>query len=303
MFNRCLRLYTARRSVLRFAEGERAPEIPPVDAPGVHVWHDRRGGVVAWGFRHDGQYCMHWPSLATFRFSSDDPNITAFPAPRISLDFVWDTYRRSVLPMALQALGWEALHASAIVCRSGVVAFCAASETGKSTIAFALRRRGYPQWSDDGVVFRTERGVAVTIPLPFEVRLRRPSREIFADAPLATRFQGNRCGDQVHVKPAPLSAICVLHRIEAAPGTAAVVEGVPRADAFPMVLEHGHVFDPFDIGRRARMIDTYLDVAEQVPVYRAHFAPDPNGLDLLLDDIVEGLGLPAPVPQTSLVAV
>ena len=287
---------------LRFGDGKRAPEVPSVDAPGVHVWHDRRGGVVAWGFRQNGQHCMHWPSLATFRFGSDDPYITAFPEPRIPLDFVWDTYRRSVLPMALQALGWEALHASAIVCQSGVVAFCAASETGKSTIAFALRRRGYPQWADDGVVFRTEGG-SVTIPLPFEVRLRPPSREIIADAPLATRFHGNRSGDQVHLEPAPLSAICLLHRIEAAPGTAAVVEAVPRADAFPAVLEHGHVFDPFDVGRRARMIETYLDIVERVPVYRARFAPDPERLDLLLHDIVEGLGLPEPVPQTSLCAV
>ena len=130
---------------LRFAgPGAVAPD-PLVERPsGVHVWLNRQGGVVARGFREAGFYWMAWPDLATYGFASGDPFITAYAVHGAPIDVIWDVYRRSVVPMALQAFGWEALHASAIVTDRGIVGFCAISETGKSTVAFGLRRRGFP---------------------------------------------------------------------------------------------------------------------------------------------------------------
>ena len=57
---------------------------------------------------------MIWPRLAAYRFRWPDASfITAYPDADAPIATVWDTYRRSVLPMAMQAAGWEALHASA----------------------------------------------------------------------------------------------------------------------------------------------------------------------------------------------
>src|SRR5690349_23702252 len=101
---------------LRFANpGERGSEPPPSDDPAVHTWRNLRGGVVARGFARDGYRWMFWPYLANFRFDLQDGFITAFPEPGAPVDVIWDTYRRSVLPMALQVGGFEALHASAIL--------------------------------------------------------------------------------------------------------------------------------------------------------------------------------------------
>jgi hypothetical protein len=286
---------------LRFAEPhERAPHPPAENSPGLHVWLNQRGGVVAWGFRQAGSYWMAWPSLATYEFSLSDPSITAYPEMDAPVDVVWDTYRRSVLPMAMQVHGWEALHASAVVCRQGVVAFCAVSETGKSTIAFGLRGRGFPQWSDDGVVFRADQHAALAVPLPFEVRLRPGSRDIFGDTtPAAVRFQENDPGDQVHVTPLPFARLCVLTRASANDGRPQVAT-VPPATAFTALLTHAHEFDPADGERRARMMQSYLDLAGHVPVCEVTFAPVREQLDELLDTIIERLALELPAPAGAL---
>ena len=95
---------------------------------GCARWNERpcrrtsTGTAIAYGWEEDAWYAMHWPGLCTYRFASDDPHITAFPEAGASRVVVYDVYRRSVLPMALQALGSEALHASAIEADGRVIA-------------------------------------------------------------------------------------------------------------------------------------------------------------------------------------
>jgi hypothetical protein len=287
---------------LRFAgPTEHTPGTPAEGLPGVHVWFNKQGGVVARGFRQGGHYWMAWPRLATYRFDVRDPFITAYAEPSAPIDIIWDTYRRSVLPMAMQVRGREALHASAIVSRQGVVAFCAASETGKSTMAFGLRRRGFPQWSDDGVVFAAGTSSILSFPLPFEVRLRPGSRELLGgNLPTAIRFTQNSPGEQIHTEPLPIALICLLTR-----STSSEVNPHPRvtpvspASAFRAMLTHAHEFDPSDEGRRARMMQAYLDLVDRVPVCEVTFAPDREQLNLLLDTVVAGLSLELPSTPAS----
>jgi hypothetical protein len=289
---------------LRFAGSAARPAIPPEDtSSGVHVWYNRRGGVVARGFRAGGSYWMAWPYLATYEFSASTPFITAYPEPAAPSDVVWDVYRRSVVPMALQVLGWEALHASAIVTSEGVVAFCAVSETGKSTLAFGLRRLGFPQWSDDGVVFRVADQRPLAEPLPFEARLRPESRTLFGWSDTAPRgIEGNGPGEQQFTGPVPLAAICLLKRVAGNPDAETVVQRTSAAAAFTELLTHAHEFDPYDSDRRARMLQTYLELSASVAVFEAAFVPNRARLDSLLRSLVDGLSLRVPDLRTSLPA-
>jgi hypothetical protein len=285
---------------LRLAGPSERPASPFDQADSaVHVWHNRRGGVVARGFSEAGYHWMAWPYLATFRFRAGDPYITAHVLAGAPVDVVWDVYRRTVLPMALQVLGWEALHASAVVCQidrhgRGIVAFSAVSETGKSTVAYGLRQRGFPQWSDDGVVFRTEDQPLAT-PLPFAARLRPESRTIFsADADLSRPFEENGAGEQQFDEPLPIAAICLLMRTADANGSVAAIRSVAPGEAFPALLTHAHEFDPHNVERRARMMQTYLDLVAHVPVYEVAFVPDRKQIDRLLDAIVGAMQLRPP---------
>ena len=62
--------------------------------------------------------------------------------------------------MALHAHGDEAIHASAVLLGDAVVAFCGRSQTGKSTVAYGLHRRGCRVWADDTLVFDASADIA-----------------------------------------------------------------------------------------------------------------------------------------------
>ena len=261
----------------------------------VHVWRTLTGTAIAYGWKEDAWYAMHWPGLCTYRFASDDPHITAFPEACASRALVYDVYRRSVLPMALQALGSEALHASAIEADGRVIAFAAVSQTGKSTVAYGLSRRGYEQWADDGVVLEVGGGRALAVPLPFDVRLRPESSGMFGlDGSRFHQFSSmdaERCSER---KPTPLGAICVLSRsTECSSGSPVTIERLEPAQAFAPVLTHAHEFDPSNLDRRRRMLQTYLELLDVVPVYDVRFRPGVEHFPRVLDAIVARLGLGA----------
>ena len=157
----------------------RTPVLPDVTDPAVQVWRENDGTVCAYGYVVSGLYWMHFPGLGSYCFSSHSDEVMAFAQASTRLDWIWDTYYRSVLPMALQMLGKEVLHASGVQTTGGTIAFCAISEAGKSTIAYGLSRRGYRLWADDAVVFEISDRVVSTIPLPFRIRLRPAFRPLF----------------------------------------------------------------------------------------------------------------------------
>ena len=282
---------------LRFATPDELwPAALDLSAPGVHAWHTPSGDFIAHGYQQDSTCWMHWPSVAAFRFGDGDPFITAFIEPGASHAIVEDVYRRGVLPMAIPALGREALHASGILAGSGVVAFAARSHTGKSTIAYGLSRRGFLQWADDGVAFSVEGGRVTTVLLPFHVRLRPESSRLFGfDDPVFRQFAPEVPVAGAAARPIPLAGICLLRRMDSAPaGGAAVIEPIAPSQAFATVLIHAHEFNPFDQDRRRRMLQAYLEVAATVPVYDVRFAPGREHFDAVLDAITGTLGLRPP---------
>jgi hypothetical protein len=259
---------------------------------GVHTWRTPDGQVIAYGCTCAGTSWMQWPGVATFRFAPGDPFLTAFPLPGVSDALITDVYRRGVLPMALQALGREALHASAVLSPAGVVAFAARSHTGKSTVAYGLSRRGFPQWADDGVVLEIEMQTARAVPLPFDVRLRAESSGAFGlDEAREARFRQFAPEHAVKADEgtAPLAAIVLLERDpELATPTSSVT--LAPTDAFAAVLVHAHEFNPFDTARRRRMLEAYLELVSMVPVRVVRFRPGFEHFDRVLDAVADTIG-------------
>ena len=155
------------------------PVLPDLTDPSVQVWHENNGSVCAYGYTASEQHWMHFPGVASYCFSSHSDEVIAFAEPSARLDWLRDTFYRSVLPMALQVFGKEVLHASAVETTYGAIAFCAISESGKSTIAYGLSRRGHPLWADDAVVFEISDREVWSHPMPFEIRLRAASAQYF----------------------------------------------------------------------------------------------------------------------------
>lgn len=248
----------------------------------VEVWHEH-GQVCAYGYPARGQNWLHVPGLATFRFLRVDQPVVGIPAGSADRASVRDAFERTALPMALQSLGRQVLHASAVRSPTGVIAFCGESGTGKSTLAYAAGRRGNELWADDAVAFDVGGPEVVALPLPFRVILRAESSAFFgADQDAEVRRPAA-------TERARLAAVVILERTDER-GFGVDVARLSGADAFRAALAQGYCYRPTDPDQNARMVEDYLALAARVPVLSARFEPRFASVEQLLDAIENALG-------------
>jgi hypothetical protein len=257
----------------------------------VHEWHDVAGAVCAHGYVGDGSGWIHWPGVVAFRFGANGL-VEAFPERLVDAAPIRDLFYRTVQPLILQALGWETLHASAVMTSAGVIAFCGDCESGKSTIAYSLSRRGHLQHADDSLVVMPESAGVRAVKLPFGVRLR-PASASFLGFPADHRQLQDVIPIARHdlnrVSTDPLSALFVLSRVCAGEPSA---RRLAPSDAFKTLLPHARCFNAEDAAARRRSLNHYLEIVAAVPVYDLRF---PSGLDRLsavLDCIERSSGVP-----------
>ena len=162
-------------------------------------------------------------------------------------------------------------------------------------MAYGLSRRGFRQWADDAVALRAAGGQVMTIPLPFEVRLRPESSALFGfDQPRFRQFAPDVVASVAHAEATalPLAAVCLLRQMEShTPTVPAVIGRLTPQRAFSAVLTHAHEFNPHDVERRKRMLHAYLELVDTVPVYDVQFAVGGEWLDGVLDTLIETLSL------------
>jgi hypothetical protein len=253
---------------LAFATGDRPP---PGAGREVNAWRDRDGEVFARLFVDGRRHRIEWPRLGVFEFEAGSETVTLWTDPGASVEVSRDVFARAILPAALQALGQQALHASAVVVDGSALLLVGRSGSGKSTTAYALSRAGFPQIADDSVVFSTAGDRLRTIPLSFQPRLRAPSRQHFPRpvTPLTAPAAGIRLGWIAELQQQPQT-----------PHREPLATLLPPAEAFSVVLAHAHSFDPGDREETLRLTQDYLRLANEVPVWRVTYAP---GLDRLAD--------------------
>jgi len=256
--------------------------LPDAADSDVQVWREHDGTVIARGHTVDGVHWMDLPGLASFCFGQDVEGVTAFPHWPVREDLILDAYHRSVLPMALQVFGREVLHASAVLTPQGVVALCAVSGTGKSTVAFGLSQRGWPLWADDAVAFEASESGIKAIPLPFEIRLW-PEVAAFFDRDTTAAHPNPDRGEAQCV---PLAALLVLKRThDESNGKAVWIRELSSTQAFLDVLAHAYCFSLQDLKRKQSMMHHYLDLVARVPVFEVCFRPGLETLPAILADI------------------
>jgi len=164
------------------------------------------------------------------------------------------------------------------------VAFCAQSETGKSTIAYGLQRRGYHLWSDDSVLLDVYPDRVDALALPFRVRLRPASVEHFG---LTIEEDGH--SSEQSINPAneerlPLAKIFVVERSGPNDDFVSVAHAAPAA-TLARLTEHVIYFSLASPARKREMLENYLRVLEVVPTSTMRFRPGLHELENVLDGI------------------
>jgi hypothetical protein len=254
---------------------------PRADEPGVEVWRDPQGVICAYAQIRSASYWIHWIGLASFCYEQGTDQIKAYAHPAARRELILDVYRRTVLPLALQVCGTEVLHASAILTARGVVAFCAPSGTGKSTLAGGLSQRGYPLWADDAVALNITETEINAIALPFSLRL-------LPDAAAHFKCQRRTPPPARRTPTAPLAALVVLER-SIAPDEPMECAGaqLPPVKAFAEILPHACCFSLSQTKHKERLVKHYLALSARAPVFKLRFRAAFNRFDALLDYVEE----------------
>lgn len=308
---------------LDFSAQRLAPRFDP-DSPTVEVWRDNEGRECAYGQTVAGEDWMHIPQVGSFCFPHLDSvarndggraagraagrtvedTVEVVPIAGVSRDVIVDTYYRTVLPMALQTRGKEVLHASAVKTPKGVLSLCAVSETGKSTLAYGLQRRGHDLYADDAVVFELLNGAPRLTQIPFTIRLRKPSAALFGEQSRETvRVEGEAVRAPESL---PLAAICILERMpeQAGPPVKAArrdraveVDSLAPAAAFAAVLPHAYCFSFASERRKKLMMQQYLALVASVPVLRVRFRTGLEHLPEILDELEGQLAVLGPMSE------
>lgn len=264
---------------LSFAEGVSPPDAS--SAREVQTWRDDQGQVCARGFAGPMLRWVDCPRVGVFAFSRSTPAVRAWQASGVSREVVAATFARMLQPLILQAMGWQALHASAVLGGAGLLAFPGLSGSGKSTIAFALGRCGLRQFADDGLVLSVGAGEINGHALQFTPRLRDRAVEHFAaarsESPAAIAGYG---------AAAPLKAV-VLLRQQQGPWRPWRLEPMPPARAFGSLVAHAHCFDMSDRSDARTFVEDYLTIAERVPVHELTYSPDFGGLPEISNALLE----------------
>jgi hypothetical protein len=270
---------------LNVVEGEsRAASMRPSGEVLVHGWD---GAPYVVGGEADSHYWIDVADVGAFRFDPESHEVRAEVRRGTDSELLLHAFRTKVLPIALHVIhGYQALHASAILLgSSGIVAFCARSETGKSTIAYGMQLRGYPIWGDDALSIDVPIEGQPTCPrLPFDTYLRPPTLAFFGEAAAMT-------ADDVEEEVAPLAAICTLERAsEAALGLPWEVSQLSLSERLSAVLPHAYFFGLQEAGRKQRIIADYLTLLARVPVLRLRFRPGFEHFSGMLDEVERSLG-------------
>ena len=255
------------------------------DSP-VQTWPDAQGRVRVAAYRVDAGYLIDWPGLARFTVTPGSESVTAVPDTGADHAAVVDAFSRFVVPLAFQAAGGEALHASAVCRRGAAVAFCAASGTGKSTVACGLVLRGFALLTDDGVLVDTTVAPPRVMAASGELRLRPESSAHFA-RPMAAGGT-IAVGRLATIADARLAGLVVLDRTPEADRPA--MQRLGGGEALAAVLAHAHLLDPTDPPRRARAVAGYLSVLTAVGVWRCRYPTGFDRLSATLDVIEQALG-------------
>jgi hypothetical protein len=252
------------------------------------IWFNRDDGDKPWCGKCETGFVYRFKDIAEFLLPSDGSIVKAFLNAQAAPWAVSFVLCHGVIPRVLHLRGTTCLHASAVVVRERVIAFCGPSGSGKSTLAAAMATRGYSLVTDDVLPLRTvPPGDAVLAGpgLP-EARLQ-PSTA----AQLGIADQAAPPGpgqtklvwrpESIVTAALPLSGIYLLEpRLESDSGMATTSLPIPQG-ALLSLLSNSFWLHAGETAALAADLTRFAQVVRSVPISRLSFDLTDTGFDLV----------------------
>jgi hypothetical protein len=255
-------------------------------------WVTPEGEVKAEFHRLPGGFLVRFPGEADFAIDIAARRAEGWPAPDTSPDHFDSLFQHGIAPLVGNYLGGLFLHGSAVTVSGQAIAFLGYSRSGKTTLAGAFAKAGYPFLTEDVIELVPSGEAYLLQPKPARLRL-------FIDS--AVWLLGHECaeaddddkhslaaGDALPFSPvaAPLTRIYVLGREHQAPLRIAPLHG-PAALA--QLLPHAFVLDVEDKPRLRAHFGRLGELSERIACraldYPRRYEELPSVIAAILEDI------------------
>jgi hypothetical protein len=246
----------------------------------------------------DGSAYRRWTNLFEFVVSADARRIFAHAVKGIQNEAMLAYLLVDALSFSMVRLGWEPLHATAVLTEHGVVAFLGNSGDGKSTLAALLVQHGSKLVTDDMLVLVRHRSGWLAQPGPPRLKLYQamadhllgPATNQIAMNPKTTKLiiplDTSQCATAAH----QLRAIYILTQAADGHPDRPVIRRLAPATAFPRLLAHTAGHYPSEKERLRRQFEFATDVVREIEIktlsYRREKGEMVDLKDALLADIV-----------------
>jgi hypothetical protein len=257
-----------------------SPQADVADAP-FDTWRSRDGDCVVEFRRRGANYLLRFLGAADFTVDAATHHVVAVPAPGIDANALEDLYFNQVMPALLGHSGRPVIHASAVAISGRAAAFMGMTGQGKSTLAAALARGGYPFLTDDGLILDPTVG-------GFDVGARRPQLRLRPDSEAALTGAGSDDDENAkrriaagtnlpfHSLPLPLGALYWLQ-----PSAALArpeIESLGPNRALDLILKHSFFLDVEDRASVRRAFEQAAAIAAAVPCFALDYPRDYDAL-------------------------
>jgi hypothetical protein len=236
----------------------------------------------------DGSSYRRWTDLFEFLVTPD--------ARRIHARILNDTHEEALLAyllvdalsFSMVRLGWEPLHATAVVTPHGAAAFLGESGDGKSTLAALFVHGGFKLLTDDMLILTAEGDRFLAQPGPPRIKLYRGVPMNAVTEKLIIPLD-----DEQHIvrQPQPLTALYLIHhdqnggRLDHGP----VIRRLSPAQALPRILAGTAGHCPSGADRLQRQFAFVTRLVQQVPIKTLSYRRNEDEMFLVRDAVLADL--------------
>ncbi len=268
----------------------------PLANPCYGRWLSESGETLVQFFRSDDGFIVRFIDQADFAITTDCSSIVCRPTPEATPTAIAELFQNQVMPMILGHGGEIVIHASGVATQFGVLAFAGPTCRGKSTLAAALARRGFPLLTDDGLILNRFGDEYLVRPNMPGLRLRADSEAALFGLQGDARHDGPgkrriAARDMVPFQQSPMR-LGAIHLL----GTGAVdtVEIAPigEAEALSSLMNCCFILDAEDKHRLRAHFDRLADLVREVPCFSLDYPRDyaylPEVAAAILDHAASG---------------
>ncbi len=238
-------------------------------------WVTPEGNIAAEFYRSEEGFLLRFPGEADFQIKPDQSSVSCTPVPHKPDDLPITLFKNSIRPVLGNHLGGLNLHGSGVAIGNSAVAFVGPSRRGKTTLAGAFARSGFPCLTEDVIELEPSGSSFTLIAQEPHLRLFRDSAEFL----LGKKLEDAETDDEkvlldessaleFSCKKHPLRCIFFLGDCET---DDVEVRPINQAAAIAELLQQSFVLDVED---QDRLRDHFLrlsHLAKSVPCYELDY--------------------------------